>query len=73
MTTQGVRRYPEGMEQDANPTRPLNAAERFAELIGLPKPAPFTPEEEAAYQEWMADGDRRLAESIARRISSSAA
>ncbi len=60
------------MEQDTTPARAKNAAERFAELVGLPKPAPFTPEEEAAYQEWMADGDRRLAETIARRISSAA-
>ncbi len=70
--TQGARRYSEGMEQDTTPTRPLNAAERFAELVGLPRPAAFTPAEEATYQEWMADGDARLAASIARRTSPAA-
>ncbi len=60
------------MEQDTTPTRPLNAAERFAELVGLPKPTPMTAEERAAYEEWMADGDRRLAESIARRNATAA-
>ncbi len=68
----GVRGYPEGMEQDTTPTRRLNAAERFADLVGIPRPAPMTAQERADYEAWMSEADARLAESIARRNTTAA-
>ncbi|MEU8244240.1 hypothetical protein AB0C07_38800 [Actinoplanes missouriensis] len=44
----------------------LPASTRWARLLGLPDPQ-FTPEQRAAYQQWMDDGDRQLREVIARR------
>jgi hypothetical protein len=59
---------------DSTPAeRPARASERFANLVGLPAPAPFSAEQEAAYQQWMDDGDADLAAIIARRREPNAA
>ena len=47
------------------------ASVRWARLLGLPDPE-FTPEQRAAYERWMDDGDRQVDEVIARRRQSAA-
>ena len=53
--------------------RPARASERFAALLGLPAPAPFTEQQEADYQRWMDQGDADLAVLIACRREPNAA
>ncbi|WP_157441697.1 hypothetical protein [Actinoplanes awajinensis] len=45
----------------------MSVAEELCAFLGLPRPKPFTEEEEAAYQKWLDDGDRQVEEWRARR------
>ncbi|BAL89043.1 hypothetical protein AMIS_38230 [Actinoplanes missouriensis 431] len=59
------------MTDQQQPTR-LPASVRWARILGIPDPKPFTPEEEAAYQRWMDDGDAQVEAMVRRRQQSPA-
>ena len=59
------------MSEPQQPTQE-RASVRFARLVGLPEPSPWTAEQEADYQRWMDDGDTQLEHVIARRRQSAA-
>lgn len=54
------------MADQAHPIRE-RASVRLARVLGLPEPAPWTEEQQAAYRRWMDDGDAQLDAVIARR------
>ncbi|GAA2692179.1 hypothetical protein [Actinoplanes palleronii] len=60
------------MTDDIQPEKSQSISERLCELLGLPAPKPFTEEQEAAYQKWLGDTDRLVAEMKARRESKTA-